>query len=489
MKWLECIPNFSEGRDRGKIEAIAEVIRSVEGVYLLGMELDPDHNRSVFTFVGELEAVVEAAFRAIQLAKYLLDLRRHEGVHPRVGVADVIPFVPLWGATMEDACEAAKRLGARVGEQLQIPVYLYAKAARCEANYHLSSIRRDVRRDLVGRLERIPPDFGPICPHPSAGICCVGARDFLIAYNIFLGTSQKKIASRIASMLRRLPGVKALGFYLSHPRKAQVSMNLEDFSQTSIPEVFHQVERLASERGVEVVSSELIGLLPLSALVQEFGRLYKFQNLSCQKILEYALLEQLVGDSLGWPALFLRRLASTSPTPGGGSSACLVAAVAVGLVAMVAKIGARRRKKYGERLREWIPRVEKDLQVFEGLAREDAEAYGAVVRAYKLPDSSQKEVQLQRAFLEAAKVPWRVLEAILAFGEVVLQIQRWVPRMLRPDLAVAVYLLRGAFYGAMEMVRCNVEQLISPPDFLLSLEEEERVFHLFWDQFWGSQKS
>lgn len=273
MKLVECIPNFSEGKNEKTLEALAKTIESATGVRLLDRTADPNHNRSVFTFVGEPGPVAEAAFRAVALASKTIDLREHRGEHPRMGACDVLPFVPLEGASMDDCVTLARACGERIGRELGIPVYLYEEAATRPERKNLADIRKpqfEGLRDSIGKDPQRAPDFGPPAIHPTAGAMAVGARFFLIAYNVNLASPDVALAKEIAKKIREkdggFPKVKAMGFFLEDRQLAQVSMNLTNFQVTSVRTVYEAIEKEAKSRGVEILESELIGLAPAAAL-------------------------------------------------------------------------------------------------------------------------------------------------------------------------------------------------------------------------------
>ncbi|MEM4728780.1 MAG: glutamate formimidoyltransferase [Thermoplasmata archaeon] len=284
-KLVECVPNFSEGRRREVIEAIAQAIRATEGVRLLDVESDPDHNRSVMTFIGEPEPVRRAAFSAAAKAVELIDMEKHRGEHPRLGAVDVIPFVPVSGVEMAECVELARSLGRELWERLRLPVYFYEEAATCPERRSLADVRRGEyegrKRDITDPKWR--PDVGEPVMHPTAGAVVVGARPFLIAYNVNLNTSDINVAKKIAKKVRErdggLPAVRALGFEIKERGIVQVSMNLVDYHRTPIWAAFEAVSSEARAMGVEVLGSEIVGLVPLEALAQcaeHFLRLEKF---------------------------------------------------------------------------------------------------------------------------------------------------------------------------------------------------------------------
>lgn len=270
---LEFVPNFSEGRDAAKVDRIVAAMAAVQGAKVLGREMDQSHNRCVITLAGPMAAMAEAAFRGATAAKELIDLRGHKGEHKRMGAMDVCPFVPLAGASMQDAIAIARQVGARIGKELELPVFLYAEAAAKEPRRVLGSFRNKEFEGLgalVGADPEFAPDFGPLRMHESAGAVAVGARNFLIAYNVNLKTGDVQVAKDIAKAVREKDGglkkVQAMGFWLDDLKLSQVSMNLLDFQVTSIRRVFDEVAKLAQARGVAVDHSELVGLAPAAAL-------------------------------------------------------------------------------------------------------------------------------------------------------------------------------------------------------------------------------
>jgi glutamate formiminotransferase len=303
---IECVPNFSEGRDLSKVNALEAVIAQVSGSVILDRTSDADHNRSVITFAGDGEAVVESAVRAAELAAKLIDLNRHSGVHPRLGALDVLPFVPLEGATLERCVELAHRAGQRIWEELGIPVYFYQAAAKRPDRIQLEQVRRGefegVRAALVTDESR-RPDLGGPALHPTAGAVIVGARKILIAYNIDLATPDLEVAKEIAKRIRAsnggLPGVKALGLALTSRGQVQVSMNLTDFEQTPVHVVYDEVSRLAKMRGVEIARSELIGLLPRKAVDLAFGHYLKLPDFKRRDIIEHRIEDRMADGRRG----------------------------------------------------------------------------------------------------------------------------------------------------------------------------------------------
>jgi len=295
---VECVPNFSEGRRKEVVDAIAQAIASVPGVRALDRQMDADHNRSVITFVGDRTAVAQAAFRGAQKAVELIDMSMHHGEHPRVGALDVLPFVPIAGVTMDDCVALARSVGKRIADELQVPVYLYQAAATRLDRRALPDVRRGEYEGLKTEIETNPdrtPDFGPRRLHPTAGACIVGARPVLIAWNVNLRTADIRVAKRIAKAIREsdggLPAVRAKGFELADRGLVQVSMNMVDYRKTSLVQAYEAIRSLAAKEGVEIAESEIVGLVPLDALIDGATQYFKLARFHREQILETRLWE------------------------------------------------------------------------------------------------------------------------------------------------------------------------------------------------------
>lgn len=288
MKIVECVANFSEGRNEATVTAIVQEIGAIGGISLLHRTMDPDHNRCVITFAGRPDDVAEAAFRAVRIAAALIDLTQHEGVHPRVGAADVVPFVPIEDVTLEDCAHLARETGRRIWDELRIPVYLYEAAAKSAGRTRLENVRREIRVNPLA-----VPDYGDRPTHPTAGATVIGARKLLVAYNINLNTEDVGVARNIATSIRAssggLPHVKALGLHLRTRGLAQVSMNLTDIDITPVHVVYEAVRREAESYGIEIQSSEIIGLIPRRALEQAAQYFLKIENYAPSAVLEQRL--------------------------------------------------------------------------------------------------------------------------------------------------------------------------------------------------------
>lgn len=467
---VECVPNFSEGRDPEVIAALRQSILSVPGVKLLDVQSDAAHHRSVFTFIGSPEAASEAAFRAIRTAAQRIDLNRHRGEHPRMGAADVVPFVPVRGVTMEECVELARQLGQRVGSELEIPVFLYARAATRPERESLPNIRKgefEGLREQIGKDPEKDPDFGPKRIHPTAGCTAIGARPFLVAYNIYLDTSDVSVARAIAKEIRAssggLPAVQAKGFQVNG--KAQVSMNLLDIDVTSPATVFSVVSEKAGARGVEVLKSEIVGLIPERAIWDAAGRALKLEE-----SVEAHLLETKIREAMG-PALdsWIEELASSTPTPGGGSAAALAGVLAAALVSMVSRLTVSR-KAYAAVADQFAAMVEEADQLrlkLRELVDRDAQAYQSVMAAYRLPKDTEEQRQrrqdaIDQALLEAAEVPLETARCAAAVLRLASRAAESGYRNAVADAGVAALLAEGALRGAVYNVEVNVRSLSDP---------------------------
>src|SRR6058998_3009311 len=468
---VECVPNFSEGRDRAKVDAIVEAMK-LDGVYLLDREMDADHNRCVITLVGEREPIQEATIRGVGKAAELIDLNVHQGAHPRMGAADVVPFIPIEGVTIEDCVAMARHVGEQIWQRHQIPVYLYEAAATIPERQNLESIRRGQFEGIRAEIATIParkPDFGDLRVHPTAGATVVGARKFLIAYNVFLNTPDVEIAKKVAKAVRFSSGgmrfVKGAGFLVRG--LAQVSMNLTDFDQTPIHRVFELVKREAARYGVIPVSSEIVGLIPKKALEQAAEWFLQIENFDSSLILENRLAavmggKMAVGGLRAGVEPFVDQLAASTATPGGGSAAAASGAMAAGLAVMVASM-SRGKKAYVQYERELSDAISRLSQLREELKASidaDAESYKSVMAAYKKSrESAATDGMIDAALKQATTVPLGVAER----GREVLRIAEALRPITNPnmksDLVTAVALARAAIEGALANVEINLESL------------------------------
>lgn len=468
---VECVPNFSEGRDKAKVDAIVEAMK-VEGVYLLDREMDEDHNRCVITLVGEREPIQEAAIRGVGKASELIDLNKHQGAHPRMGAADVVPFIPIEGVGIEDCVAMARHVGEEIWNRYQIPVYLYESAATTPERQNLENIRRgqfEGIRDEIATNPARRPDFGEPRVHPTAGATVVGARKFLIAYNVFLNTPEVDIAKKVAKAVRFSSGglryVKGAGFHVRG--LAQVSMNLTDFEQTPIHRVFEFVKREAARYGVSPVSSEIVGLIPKKALEQAAEWFLQVENFDSSLILENRLSavmggKMAVGGLRAGVEPFVEQLAAPTATPGGGSAAAASAAMAAGLANMVASMsrGKKAYLQYEKELSAAIARLSVLREQLKAAIDADAESYNAVMKAYKqAKESADADGIVNAALREATRVPLGVGERARDVRQIAESLKPITNPNMKSDLTTAIALAGAAIEGALANVEINLESL------------------------------
>lgn len=470
MKLLECVPNFSEGRRPEVIAAIRDAIAGVEGAHILDVSSDPSHNRTVITFVVTADAAVDAAFAGIARARDLIDLNHHQGEHPRIGAADVVPFIPLEGATMEDCIATARALGERVGRELEIPVFLYERAASRPDRENLADVRRgefEGAREEIGTNPARTPDFGPNRIHPTAGAVVIGARPFLVAYNVYLGpASNLPVAKEVAKALRGSSGglryVKGLG--LEVDGQAQVSMNLVDTEKTPLHRAFEMVRMEAAAHGVNATWSEVVGLVPERVLFDAAARHVQLRNFTPSMVLERKVREAMQGGES--VSAFVASVASPSPTPGGGSVAAHVGALGAALAQMVAGLTVGR-KKYAaaeSEMKDVAVRASGLVTRLAALVQEDARSYEQVSAAYKLPKGTESEqamraTAIQRALLGAAEVPLESARACAAVAELAAAVAERGNTNAVSDAGVAALLAEAACKGAAYNVRINVASM------------------------------
>jgi glutamate formiminotransferase / formiminotetrahydrofolate cyclodeaminase len=467
MKLIECVPNFSEGRRPDVVAAIRDAIAGVPGAYLLDASSDASHNRSVITFVAPMEIVGEAAFAGIREAQRLIDLTTHSGEHPRMGAADVVPFIPLEGSTMEDCIALARQLGERVGRELGIPVFLYERAATRSDRENLADVRRGefegLRQD-IGRTPLRTPDFGPSVVHPTAGAVAIGARPFLVAYNVYLGPATNLlVAKEVAKAVRGSSGglryVKAMGFEVDG--QAQVSMNLVDTERTPLHVAFDMVRTEAEARGVTPTWSEIVGLVPERAMFDAAARHVRLRNFSLDMVLEQKVRRAVTGgETLSG---FVGAIASPTPVPGGGSVAAHAGAVGAALAQMVAglTVGKKKYAAVDAEMRELAVRAAALGNTLAVLVTRDAEAYAGVTAAYKLPADTPelealKKAKVDEALLAAAAVPLETAAACADVAELALAVAERGNSNAASDAGIAALLAEAGCIGASYNVRINV---------------------------------
>ncbi len=466
-KIVECIPNFSEARRPEVVEQIVSAVQSVPEVRLLDRSSDDDHNRTVLTFAGPPQPVAEAAFRAMKVAGELINLDEHEGAHPRIGATDVVPFVPISEVTMEECVALAHDLGKRVGSELGIPVYFYEYAATRADRVNLAKIRKGQYEGLkaeVGTPEQRIPDEGP---HqvPTAGASVIGARDPLIAFNVYLTTDEVAIAKKIAKAVRHSSGglafVKGMGILVDG--RAQVSMNLTNFRKTPLARVVEMIRREAARYGVAIHHSELVGLIPQEALVDAAVWYMQLDQFEKDQILETRLADE---TRLRKSDVFLDALAEGKPTPGGGSAAAYSAAMGAGLVAMVARLSIGK-KKYAEveaEMKEVLAEAENLRAELTQAVEEDAAAFTAIMEAFRLPKESDAEKRvrsqaIQDATLYASEVPLQTAKKALRVMELSLRVAKSGNINAITDGVSGAAMAQAAIRAAGYNVRINLSSL------------------------------
>lgn len=536
MRLVECVPNFSEGNDRGVIDAISSAIESTDGAHLLDVDPGRDTNRTVVTFVADYNSVVDAAFNAIEAASRLIDMSQHTGAHPRMGATDVCPLVPVSGVTMDECVELANLLGKRVGEELGIPVYLYEFAAKQEERRNLANIRSGEYEGLAKKIKDPvwKPDFGGAVFNARSGATVIGAREFLIAYNVNLNTRDRKIASDIALSIREagrakrdregkmvhdedgnrvmVPGTlkacKAVGWYIEEYKRAQVSINLTNAKATPPHVAFDEVKAQAEKRGVRVTGSELVGLIPLGAML-DAGRHYlelqgkstgvpdddiiqtAIQSLGLneispfdpkQKIIEYRVAgaTPLASGSMRG---FIDETSVDSPVPGGGSVAALMGGLAAALSSMVANLTAGKKgyESVDEEMKTAAVTAQALKAAFVGAIDEDANAFDRVMSASRLPrktdeERERREQAIEEATRGAVGVPMTVLQCCKdLLGPLEVVATKGNTNSIS-DAGVAAQALRAAATGALLNVLINLPGL-ADAEYAKKTEREASDIH------------
>jgi len=470
MKLVECVPNFSEGRRPEVVAAIRDAIAAVEGVSVLDVSSDTSHNRTVITFVAPVETAVDAALAGIRVAAERIDLCKHTGEHPRIGATDVVPFIPLEGSTMEDCIALARQLGERVGKELRIPVYLYERAATTPARENLADVRRGEFEGLREELGKNParnPDFGPSQIHPTCGAIAIGARPFLVAYNVYLGPATNlQVAKNVAKAVRGSSGgfkyVKGLG--LEVDGQAQVSMNLVDTEKTPLHTAFDFVKMRAEAEGAKVTWSEIVGLVPERVLFDAAASHLQLRQFTPKQVLERQVREVTSGgESVSG---FVASVASSNPVPGGGSVAAHAGALAAALAQMVAglTIGKKKYASVDAEMKQAALKAVSLGNTLAALVKRDAEAYSHVSEAYKLPKepaeaAARRAEAVTTALLKAAEVPLETARASVEVAQLAALVAEKGNTNAVTDAGVAALLAQAACRGAAYNVRVNVQAL------------------------------
>jgi glutamate formiminotransferase / formiminotetrahydrofolate cyclodeaminase len=477
---IECVPNFSEGRDPAKVDAIIGVMSAVTGVYVLDREMDADHNRCVVTLAGDPDAVAEAALRGVGKALELIDLNHHTGAHPRVGATDVVPFIPIEGVTIEDCVALARRTGQEIWSRHRIPVFFYEAAATRPDRVNLENVRRGqfegLREELKKNHDR-QPDVGEPKLHPTAGVTVVGARKFLVAYNVNLNTADISIANKIAKAIRFSSGglryVKSMGVDLKARNLAQVSINLTDFEQTPMHRVYEMVKREAARYGVMPVGSEIVGLVPKKAIEMAADFFLQLENFSPSQVFENKLESALLGAPLEATAKdgklaslarpFLDAVAAPTATPGGGSVAAFAAALAAALGQMVAGLSRKKKSQaaYVDKLSSELDTLRRTADELAESIDRDAASFDAVMASFKLPQDNpdqtqQREAAIQGATKGASEVPLYVAERAVALFEQLGQLNPIAAASMKSDLEVGRLMAAAGARGALANVEVNL---------------------------------
>lgn len=470
MALVECVPNFSEGRDLTVIAAIRDAIAGTAGAHVLDVSSDASHHRTVITFVATLEAAVPAALAAMRVARDRIDLTKHAGEHPRIGATDVVPFIPLDGATMDDCVALARELGAAAATQLDIPVYLYERAATTPARENLADVRRGEFEGLRDEVRTNParrPDFGEAALHPTAGATAVGARPFLVAYNVYLGDAKNlPVAKEVAKAIRGSSGglryVKGLGMEVDG--QAQVSMNLVDTEKTPLHRVFDVVKTEAAAYGVAPTWSEIVGLVPERVMLEAGARHIQLRGFSKAMLLETKVRAALEGgESVD---TFMSRVASPEPTPGGGSVAAHAGALGAALAQMVAglTIGKKKYAAVEDEMKTLSLQGSALRRQLAGLVERDAASYERVRAAYAMPKepadaADARSAAIREALLYAAEVPLETARAAVDVAALAAACAERGNSNAVSDACVAALMAEAACKGAVLNVRINVASL------------------------------
>lgn len=485
LRLVECVPNFSEGRRKEVLDQIVAAITSVPTVTLLDREMDGDHNRAVVTFVCPPEAAVEACFQGYKKAAELIDMRTHKGEHPRMGATDVCPFIPISDFTEAEAVELARQLGKRVGEELQIPVFLYETAATKPSRENLAEVRKGEYEGLIEAIENDPdrkPDFGPAKMNLKAGATAIGVRFPLVAYNVYLDTNRVSVARKIANAVRFQKGgyrfCKAMGFSIKERDCVQVSMNLVRYNQTPIFRVLETIKNEARRYGVNVLSSEIVGLLPQQALFDVADYYLQLENFTAEQVLEEKMCRAGVGSGGKSTADFFEEVASAAPTPGGGSVAAAAGALAAALSAMVCRltIGKKKYKEVEPLMTGLRDRAEIVRAQLQEMIIKDGLAFDGLITARRLPKDLENEIAArEKAIFEATKkaalVPLETARMACQVMEIAKDVAANGNVNSISDAGVAGLMAKAAIEGAIYNVKINLVGF-SDSEFVRVMQKE-----------------
>ena len=520
MKLIECVPNFSEGNDKSIIDKIIEPVKSNKNVTLLDVDMGEDTNRTVVTFIGNPDDVIDTAFECIKIASKLIDMSKHSGEHPRMGATDVCPLIPLKNVSMKECILLSKTLASKVGKQLNIPVYLYENSATKNYRKSLSIIRKGEYEGLDKKITQSQwkPDYGQSILNIKAGATAIGAREFLIAYNINLNTNNKKIATDIALDIResgrarrdkngkiirddkgniikkrgKFKFCKAVGWYIDEYNQAQVSINLTNYKKTSLHKVFEEVRKQARKRGVRVTGSEIVGLLPLQAMINSGKYYLKLQNSSTglpecdiietaskslglsdidkfnslDKIIDFKISSESMKFKNNTITEFIDHISRSTPTPGGGSVSALASALGASLSSMVANLSINKKEliKDYDKFISISENCQEYKEIFLNLIDEDSKAYDNVIKAIRLPkktteDNKIRYKEINNATVNAANVPLEILEQSVSLMKQTLAISEIGNKNSITDVGVSAHLIKAAAYGAGMNVLINLKSI------------------------------
>ncbi len=472
-KTVECVPNFSEGRDLRKIHAIVDEARAVPGVVVLDVEKDADHNRTVLTFVAPVETAVEAMFRVVKKSAELIDLNKHQGEHPRMGATDVAPFIPIMGTSVEDCVKLAETLAEKIGRELDIPAYVYDCAAKRPERQNLASVRKgqfEGRRELIGKDPARTPDFGPNHIHPTAGAIAVGARQQIVNFNINLDTADMEFGAYLAKKIRTsgggLPALRAKEIFLETRNIVQISTVLTDYKVTSIERVLEGIRREIAPKGVKIVSTEFIGLTTQDALVNYTAESLKLENFNAQaQILETRLAEML-GTWQNGAQVLVEALAADTPTPGGGSAGAGAAAMGCGLAMMAASVSSRSKKvdeAHKPELLKHVTELHEYKTILQACISEDSRAYDLFTEAAALTKGSPERAEkMQAALRYAAEVPLKTAQTAHRCRVILKDIGPKLSPNVESDFLSAGFLLEAGIKCAVENVHINMAMIKDP---------------------------
>ncbi|HOL62223.1 MAG TPA: glutamate formimidoyltransferase [Elusimicrobiales bacterium] len=471
MKFVECVPNFSEGKDKNKINDIVNAAKSVSGVSILDVESDSDHNRTVLTFIAPLDKAVEAMFRVAKRSAELIDLNYHKGEHPRMGALDVAPFIPIMDTSIDECVALAKELGRRIGEELSIPVYLYDQAAQREDRKDLAKVRKgqfEGLKDEIGKNPDRVPDFGPNKIHPTAGAVAVGARFQIINFNVNLDTTDMDFAKALAKKIRTsgggLPALRAKEIFLESKNQVQISTVLTNYGVTSIKKVLDEIKKEIEPKGIKITDTELIGLTAQKPLVDYSIESLKVSNFNYEnQVLENKIAKLLSGWEMG-ANFVVDALSNTNPTPGGGSAAAICGSMGAALIEMALGITVKAKKTPEDlknKLNGYLLKIKNMRSELQSQMSEDAASFDTVMAAFKLPkEDPNRKSEIQKALVYAANIPLktaRICAEISSVAREVLEVE--VKQDVISDYRSGLYMLECGVKCALENVYINAKSI------------------------------